>query len=316
MSGRFYGTQPALELLKRSLQNGKTSHAYLFYGEQGLGKKTLARWFAQGLVCESGGIACGKCAGCKKAEKGIHPDIIEIQPQGKQKHIPIDAIRNMIGQAYLLPNEAGRKVFLIEEAQYLQVPAANALLKLLEEPPEHVVLLLTCSSRAGLLKTISSRCLMLEMYPVSRQECRTALEETLTQIDRETLDTACALSDGNIGLAKLYAQDETGKKILRYSSDMETALANRKEFSFLSAMAPLEEDSEMAVPVLKCFSCRLRLALRQRVRREVVSPLARAYSARSLMKMADLVQQTYSRLLKNANVRLTLTRFCAEMFEI
>lgn len=314
MGGKFYGRQPARRLLERSLQTGTVSHAYLLYGQEGLGKKTLARWFAQSLVCERGGVGCGQCVGCKKAQKGIHPDIVEVRPQGKQKNIPVDSIRSVIKEAYVLPNESSRRVFLIEQAQFLQLPAANALLKLLEEPPKHVVILLTCSSRTGVLPTISSRCLPLEVYPVSEQECRQALEEMLTQIDRETIYTACALSEGNIGLAAAYAGGEQGKQILHYSSEMEAALAKRKEFAFLCALAPLEENSELAEPVLRCFSSRLRIALRQRVCGQIVSPLAQGYSARALMKMAEAVQKTHLRLLSNANVRIALTRFSAELF--
>ncbi len=119
---------------------------------------------AQALVCPSPGpLPCGVCRACRKAEAGIHPDIIRIRrPQDDKgrpkKEIPVDQIRSVAADALVLPNESERKVYLIEDADCMNTAAQNAALKLLEEPPQGVYFLLCVTNPALLLPTVRSRC--------------------------------------------------------------------------------------------------------------------------------------------------------------
>ena len=143
------------------------SHAYI---AASLSEDTRSRTeaiLASAAVCSAdNGKPCGTCRDCRKAAAGVHPDIIHIRREsddkGKQKkEIRVDQIREMIGQAQIMPNEANGKAFVIHEAELMNTQAQNALLKLLVEPPRGVVLILSTATPTMLLETVRSRCVEL-----------------------------------------------------------------------------------------------------------------------------------------------------------
>ena len=142
----------------------RLSHAYIVSAPSREEYLRTARTLAAAAVCTGGGpVPCGKCRACRKAESGIHPDIITVRrltdDKGKQKReIGVDQVRQVIGDAYVLPNEAERKVYIIEEAETMNTAAQNAALKLLEEPPKGVIFLLCTANPEQLLPTVRSRC--------------------------------------------------------------------------------------------------------------------------------------------------------------
>jgi len=143
----------------------RLSHAYIVSSlsqEEGL---RTARQIAAAAVCSaSGDKPCGLCRDCRKAAEGIHPDIMGIRrlvdekSAKPKKELTVDQIREMAADAYVLPNEAQRKVYIIEEAQYMNIPAQNAALKLLEEPPAWTLFILCTPTAGALLPTVRSRC--------------------------------------------------------------------------------------------------------------------------------------------------------------
>ncbi len=140
------------------------SHAYILLSPSPEERAETARQLAAALLCASSGpVPCGECRACRKVREGIHPDLITIRrltdDKGKQKReIGVDQIRAMIGDSVVLPNEAERKVYVIEEAERMNIPAQNAALKLLEEPPRGVYFLLCAANAECLLETVRSRC--------------------------------------------------------------------------------------------------------------------------------------------------------------
>lgn len=143
------------------------SHAYIVSSLSEDVRKRTEAIFSAAAVCSSPeGRPCGVCRDCRKAASGVHPDIIHISREtddkGKlRKEIRVDQIREMIGLAQIMANEANGKAFIIHEAELMNVQAQNALLKLLEEPPAGVVLILSTSTPAMLLETVRSRCVEL-----------------------------------------------------------------------------------------------------------------------------------------------------------
>ncbi len=135
---------------------GTLSHAYILAGPEGA-VKSAAQAVAQCMVCAGKAPPCGVCKGCRKAAKGIHPDIITVTPEAG-KDLTVGQIRDLRADAYVLPNEAPRKVYLLQNAQKMNTSAQNALLKVLEEGPPHAAFLLLCDNPAALLPTIRSRC--------------------------------------------------------------------------------------------------------------------------------------------------------------
>lgn len=158
------GQQRAVAQLRRALASNRVAHAYLFCGPAHCGKHTTGLALAAALNCESPDaeralVGCGSCLACDKIAAGNHPDVQTLQQEGAAQIIPIQTIRKrVIPQLGMAPHEGKARVFLIEEAAALQGPAANALLKTLEEPPARTHFVLCTVAPDQLLTTIRSRC--------------------------------------------------------------------------------------------------------------------------------------------------------------
>ena len=166
----FPGQRQAVALLQRSLERGRLAHAYLFTGHQLTELEALARTLAKTLNCEQpvrrvpGGPAidcCDQCASCRRIDGHSHADVHWVRPESKSRVITIDQMRELMQEIHLKPNEAEYKVAVIEAADRLNVQAANAFLKTLEEPPAKSILVLLTTDAPRLLETILSRCLRL-----------------------------------------------------------------------------------------------------------------------------------------------------------
>lgn len=148
----------------------RLSHAYIAASPNEAARSDEAMTLAAALMCESDGEArpCGHCAACRKTFAGIHPDIITVSPgldsQGrKRREMLVDTVRSIAAGAVVVPNEGRRKVYIIEDADTMNIQAQNALLKLLEEPPESVAFILCAANPALLLPTVRSRCELIRI---------------------------------------------------------------------------------------------------------------------------------------------------------
>ncbi|MCZ0938733.1 MAG: DNA polymerase III subunit delta' [Caldilineaceae bacterium] len=183
--GPVVGHRWAVQLLQNGIRHDRLRHAYLFVGAVQVGKSTLARSFAQSLLCIKGvdGQACANCRSCRLMQSGGHPDFIllpptdrEGQPDRENGLHRAEQAADIVRQALLHPMEGRYKVFLIQDAHRAHVSFANKLLKTLEEPPPHVVLCLTAPDRSALLPTIVSRCQVLALRPLGEQVMEDALQ--------------------------------------------------------------------------------------------------------------------------------------------
>src|SRR5215207_964524 len=193
------GNETALRLLGRLLETGEVSQAYLFHGPPGVGKRMVALRFGAALV------AGGDVAAEDRALRGLHPDLTEIVPQGA--FTTIGQVREIVRLAASRPFEGVRRAFILR-ADTLNVQAANALLKTLEEPEGETVFVLLATSREGVLPTILSRAQILRFNPVPTSVVAAFLQE------RGAADPGLAaeLGRGSVGLSLRYAQDpEFGK---------------------------------------------------------------------------------------------------------
>jgi DNA polymerase-3 subunit delta' len=165
----FPEQKQSVQLLQRSLERGRLAHAYLFTGDHMDELDGIARTLAKVLSCQNperdpNGAAvdsCDKCLTCRKIEHGNHADVQWIRPESKSRVITIDQMRDLMHLINLKPTEAGYKVSVVVGADRLNIPAANAFLKTLEEPPPKSVLILLSTEPQRLLETILSRCLRL-----------------------------------------------------------------------------------------------------------------------------------------------------------
>jgi len=160
------GQTEVITWLQKAIESGRLSHAYLFWGPTGVGKRTIAKVFASALNCRDGG--CGSCLSCIKIDHETHPDIFFIEPEGN--FLNIDQIRELQREVSLKPFEGKIKVCILDEVDRMTSPAANALLKTLEEPPPDLIFILITANLEGILPTIVSRCQLIrfKLVPSSK----------------------------------------------------------------------------------------------------------------------------------------------------
>ena len=222
------GQEQIKEHMHNALQTRKISHAYIIHGEKSSGKEFIARVFAMALQCEKEGTEpCNECRSCKQSVSKNQPDIIYVTHE-KPNTISVEDIRGQVNNDVAIkPYSSKYKVYIINEAEKMTVQAQNAILKTLEEPPAYVIILLLVSNLQTLLPTILSRCVTLNMKPVSDRQVRKYLMEEL-QVPDYRADVCVAFARGNIGKAKALASSEEFDNVknealalLKHSREME-----------------------------------------------------------------------------------------------
>ena len=202
------GHEHLIEHLQSAIAMGKVSHAYIFDGEKGSGKNFLADRFAAALQCSADGEKpCGTCTSCTQAEGRNHPDIIRITHE-KPNTISVDDIRQQLcSDVMIKPYKGPYKIYIVDEAEKLNVQAQNALLKTIEEPPAYAVIILLTTNSESFLPTILSRCVTLHLKPAKDSVVRRYLMEQVKIPDYQA-DICVAFAQGNIGKARRLALSE------------------------------------------------------------------------------------------------------------
>ncbi|WP_033117613.1 DNA polymerase III subunit delta [Intestinimonas butyriciproducens] len=229
--------------VKHRLQTGRgLSHAYILAGPSGTGKRTLGGALSSALVCSGRGEPpCGHCPDCRKAGAGVHPDVIRIGLDGKD--ISVSQIRELRADAYVRPNEAARKVYVLENAQTMNGSAQNALLKLLEDGPAYAAFLLLTDNAGNMLATVRSRCELLNLSPVTPAECREYLLTRFSTLPRERVLDAAGRCEGVLGRAVAWLEGggEEEERIREAASRLASLLKDGGEGELLEYCVGLEK---------------------------------------------------------------------------
>lgn len=330
---RIRGHARAIDTLQRAVRGGTVAHAYLFAGPEGVGKELVARTFAASLLCERRPDGpCGVCSPCTRAAHGSHPDLITVwRTRLEQKNkewvetvvqfITIDRIREVSKVARYSPVEAQQRVFLVLEADTMNEPAANALLKTLEEPVSSTVFVLITARPHLLLQTILSRCQRLSFGALDRESITRILTEDLPEerrVDPVQAELVAAMADGSVSAAlALIDADAIGHR--EEWIDRFIALNDAAPDEVLAVATTMAEDKARMVIVLDLLRLWVRdLLLVQagaapdlltnRDRMEAIEALAARRSPERLLADLDLVSETERALRGNVNARLAAER--------
>jgi DNA polymerase-3 subunit delta' len=228
MFENILGQQKVKKILSSQIQSGKTSHAYIFMGQDGVGKHLMAQEFAKVLNCTTNDFsksksgACGICTSCEKISKNIHPDVhfvdfvkqaeLECGDLDKQKIIKIETIRYMQKKVSTKIHEGKWKIFIIEPAEKMNTAAANSLLKTLEEPPKNTIIILLARHKETIPKTIISRCQSLFFQPLSADMVSTWLMLNCS-LDSNRAKEIAELSEGSLETARRLIDEKEAKNL-------------------------------------------------------------------------------------------------------
>ena len=198
------------KLKERLSQEAKSPHvaSYILSGPEGFGKKSFAEEFAMALICENPGDngACGQCKCCKYMKEGTLPDVLRLVPAESGKQIKAEAVRDVIEDIIISPQFSSRKICLVD-LDHMTETLQNLLLKPTEDPPKHVIFIMTTSAYPKVISTLRSRSVNLVLLPYSDAQIAKILSDRLEGVSSDKINEAVEFSAGNPGKAISLAQD-------------------------------------------------------------------------------------------------------------
>jgi DNA polymerase-3 subunit delta' len=313
---KIIGQKEIVNRLKKLITDNKIGHAFIFTGTKGIGKRTIGKAFAHMLLCDSPDLngPCNKCTSCKLRIEGSNPDFYQIETEGD--NISIDEIRNMQNNILIKPLYSSRKVILIVDAEKLTVQAQNCLLKVLEEPPQYAVIILTASNYEALLGTIRSRVSKFNLSKYTPEEMR---EIIIPYVKSETPDVDFIInySDGIPGIAlNLTASDDFA--LLREKAiDIIRKFDNMKDIEFFDIYDFFEASKNKIDIVLDVMTTFYRdliviktggkenMLINSDKKNKIVSEAGK-YSIEKLINNIEVVETTRNSIKQNVNYQLSI----------
>ena len=311
------GHAKPISLLQRAIKNEKVINSYLFWGNEGIGKKHVALQFAKVLNCleteVDAGDACDHCTSCKKIDHGLHPDVLLIEPEGQ--NIKVHQIRQLQRDLAYRPYEGKRRVCILTAADRMAPHIPNTLLKTLEEPPLHTVIILLANNSRFILPTILSRCQPIRFNPLPIPLVSKWLMEGYG-FDEAEAHLLASLSEGSPGKA-LEIQEEI-RQIPR--EELLKDWVGLKSLSFErigSWVGSLPSQRENLILILEVAKTLLRdLVMVKALKKEPklihsdllqgIEAVATDWSLSSLLKRMETLHQTIIEIKANANTSLAL----------
>lgn len=287
------GNEKNKELLNQIIETNNIAHSYMFVGEESIGKMLFAKEFAKAILCMNDEKPCNKCKSCIEFYTHNNPDFIILEPDGNS--IKIDQIRELTKNVYEKPVVSARKVYIINDSNYMTKEAQNSLLKTLEEPPEYVTIILIASNENLFLPTIKSRCTKITFNKLTNNELAKVLEKeyNYTNIPEITFKIA----DGSVGRAiSLKDSEEIYTKVDKVFSRLE----NIDIIDLISNKEEVFKDKEEVIQILNYIN----LIFFDKIRMNS-----------KYIECMKIVEDTKDRLNKNNNFDMTIDNFIMTVWE-
>ncbi len=278
------------ELISSAFDSGRLPHAIILEGANATKRLEFAHLLAKALVCsesENSLKPCGKCSNCLKAESFSHVDIKTVEGTNKSKTVSVEDIRRVRSDAYVVPNEAERKVYIITSAHKMNETAMNAFLKVLEEPPSYVNFILECEDKAMLLQTVKSRCASFRMGE---------------------------LTDDSVTKKKLEKSFENANLLAK-------AISSGSEIEMMKTLGIFEKDKDSLKLALEEVILILRdsLAIKNGVQiylsqnKETANNLASSMTSEKIMNAMNVAEDAVEGIQRYANHNLLLARLSSKL---
>ena len=294
MFEEIVGNEKIKEALRKSVEEDKVSHSYMFIGIEGIGKKMIAQAFAQMILClnktEKG---CNKCKSCVEFYSHNHPDFLYVEPDGNS--IKIEQIRYLQRKIQEKSIISNKKVYIINDADKMTQEAQNCLLKTLEEPPEYSTIILIGSNENAFLNTIKSRCMMIIFKPINQNLIKKYIEQKygMHQISSNMLDAF----QGSIGKAILLKdRKEQYEKIEKIVEQLD----KKSIIEILDLSEEIYKDKDEITNILEYIN----IMLLKLAKRDV-----------KYANCIGIVENTKKRLKQNANYDMCVDNMIFNMWE-
>ena len=290
MFKNILGNEKNKNILEKSIKLNKFSHSYIFWGLDGIGKKTIAEEFAKNILCLEQQENC-KCKSCIEFETNNNPDFQLIEPDDGK--IKIEQIREMQRKVAEKPIISNKKVYIINDADKMTTEAQNCLLKTLEEPPEYIAIILICTNEDNLLSTIKSRCTRMHFEPINIELVKKYISEKYP--NEEISENIINLSQGSIG--KLIKLNEN-KNIYENIEKIFLNMQNKDLIEIVQMSEEIYKSKEEISSILDYMNVILLKLSKQNIK---------------YIRCIEIVEQTKQRLKANSNYDMCIDNLLFNM---
>ena len=323
---KIYGNEYLIGTLNNMRKNNRLAQSVIFYGEKGCGKKLFANYYTSLLLCqaptENG--PCGKCPACKTVNSHSNPDVIYVPTEGKLEGYTVKTARAVSNDVCIKPNNnTGRKIYIFRDCHNMTVQAQNALLKLIEEPPEYACFIFTAEAKSEFLPTIISRCVCFGVSLCTEEESKAALLESGFSHDEVT--EAVSRFHGNIGKCTNYIVNENLRSQVDLTNRIVNSIIRKDEYELNAAFFSVGNNRNDILEILSMIDKLARdAAVLSRDSsagiigcfREAAESLSRMLTIYQAVNIHNAIERGCRAIDANVNGAFVLAGVCAEIMEI